>query len=398
MIWLLACKASVPQPTVEDAVEGIPWVSVTMDGGEDPGDHPDDRDWFPASLEVTENGVVTHSGRAGLHTRGNSSTEYDKKSYALETWDSSDEDLDVALVGLPAEEDWVLQGPYSDKTLVRNHLIYGWSHVIDRYASRIRLVELEMMGDYRGVYVAMEKIKQDSERIDLDTGDALLKRDWIEDGEVVIETATCGDELLVKWSETGVGSIEEEVSTIESELLAGDYTHVDIDSFIDHMLLVELGRNVDGYVLSTWIVLEDGVLRMGPVWDYNGALGNADYFEASEPEGWHYSNSEFPADNPRGFCWYEALLEDDAFISRRAERWREHRASGWSDPELKADIDAAVELLGPAADRNFERWPVLGEYVWPNDEGSEDRSTHAEEVQYMTDWLMLRTAWLDSQM
>ena len=327
--------------------------------------------------------------------RGNSSASFDKKSYAFETWDADDSDLDVALLGLPAEEDWVLQGPYSDKSLIRNHLVYSLSRDIGRYAARTRFVELELNGDYRGVYVLMEKIKRDDVRLDLPPGAVLLKRDWVEGGDAFIRTSACRDDLKVEWPDSAEGVVER-LDAIEAELLAGDFSSIDLESFVDHMLIVELGRNVDGYVLSTWITLsEDGVLAMGPVWDYNGALGNASYFQAWKTEGWHYENPEFPGDNPRGFCWYEALLESPAFLQLRRERWQAHRAGALSDAAIEARIDEAVAVVQPAVDRNFERWPVLGEDIWPNDAGAEDRTTFEEEVAYLKTWVKLRTAWLD---
>ena len=134
---------------------------------------------------------------------------------------------------------------------------------------------------------------------------------------------------------------------------------------------------------------------MGPIWDYNGALGNADYFESWDPEGWHYENPEFPADNPRGFRWYARLLEDPAFCDRLAERWATHRSGALSNDNLLADIDAYAALLEAPAARNFERWDILGEYVWPNDEGHADRQSHSDEVAYLKDWLLARVAWLD---
>ena len=385
------------EPTVPGSV-GLPRVSVTVDEGLDPDDEPDGRDWMPADLEVTENGVVVHEGRAGIHVRGNSTRGYEKKSYALETWDSQDNDADVALLGLPAEEDWVLQGPYSDKTLIRNHLAYTLYRDLGRYAARTRFVEVEVNGDYRGVYVFMEKIKRDDNRVDLPEGAALLKRDWVEGGPEFIETAQCEDVIKVDWPDSAEGILPR-LNAIESALLSGDHSQVDLESFVDHMLLVELGRNVDGYVLSTWLTLsEDDVLGMGPVWDYNGALGNADYFESWDPEGWHYENPEFPADNPRGFCWYESLLQDPAFLELRKARWRAHRAGPWSDAAIEARIDEAVAMVGPAVDANFSRWPVLGEYVWPNDEGHADRNSHAEEVAYLKSWLEQRARWLDDEL
>lgn len=389
------------EPDDEELTTGLPpiaSISVTVDDGLDPDDDPERRDWMSADLEVVMDGTVVHQGRAGIHVRGNSSRWFDKKSYALETWDADDEDLDVALLGLPAEEDWVLQGPYSDKSLIRNHLTYQLSRDIGRYAARTRFVELQVNGDYRGVYVLMEKIKRDSERVDLPSGSVLLKRDWVEGGPAFIETTACRDELKVEWPDSADGVVER-LNEVERALLGGDFGSLDLESFVDHMLTVELGRNVDGYVLSTWITLsKDNVLGMGPVWDYNGALGNASYFRAWMPEGWHYENPEFPADNPNGFCWYEALLADPDFLELRRSRWRAHRASVWSDAAIEARIDEAVEVVRPATEANFERWPVLGEEVWPNDAGAEERTTYEEEVAYLKGWLMQRTAWLDSQL
>jgi len=381
-----------------EVLPGVARISVTVDAGRDPDDDPEGSDWMPADLEVRVDGELTHSGRAGIHVRGNSSRGYDKKSYALETWDGDDEDMDVSLLGLPEEEDWVLQGPYSDKTLIRNHLVYTLSRDIDRYAARTRFVELEVNGDYRGVYVFMEKIKRDANRVDLPSGAALIKRDWVEGGPEFIETESCGDELKVDWPSSTDGIVER-LNTVEAALLGGDHAQVDLASFVDHMLLVELGRNVDGYVLSTWITLsEDDVLGMGPVWDYNGALGNADYFQAWRAEGWHYDNPEFPGDNPNGFCWYEALLAAPDFQALRRERWRAHRAGAWSDVAIAQRIDEAVAVIEPAVDRNFDRWPILGRYVWPNDEGTTDRESHADEIGYLKEWLVARAAWMDSQL
>ena len=124
---------------------------------------------------------------------------------------------------------------------------------------------------------------------------------------------------------------------------------------------------------------------------------SADYFESWETEGWHYENSEFPADNPNGFHWYSELLNDPEFQALLSDRWSEHRAGPWSDEALMADIDATALLLNESQEHNFGRWDVLGEYIWPNDEGAVDRETYAEEVEYLKNWLLERTAWLDAQ-
>ncbi len=80
---------------------------------------------------------------------------------------------------------------------------------------------------------------------------------------------------------------------------------------------------------------------------------------------------------------------------RGAERWHTHRAGPLADEAIQARIDEAREELKEAVPRNFERWNILGEYVWPNDEGSEARDSWDQEVDYLESWLSDRLMWMD---
>ena len=433
--WLgfVACgQATSPDFTEEvQSALGILRIdtqSVSID--EDPWDN----EWKDVSLSLVQgseaepatwDGVADWSGFGAVHVRGNSSRDYEKKQYALETRDADGADVDVAFLGMPEEEDWVLQGSYSDKTLMRNHLMFHWSRAIGRYAPRTRFIELYMVDDgaelapkhYRGVYVLTEKIKRDKHRVNVEklspdattlpeiSGGYVLKRDWVEGN--VLQTEVYGDELVIRYpkedqlNDAQRSYLEGYFNDFERALEArdGSYnTFIDLDSFADYMIMMELSRNVDAYVLSTHMYKpRGGLLHMGPIWDFNGSLGNADYFESRDIEGWHYENSEFPADNPNGFKWYEALLQEDAFVDRLRTRWTQHRNGAWANSTLVADIDQTALLLQDAQSRNFERWPVLGEQIWPNDTDALERSTYDEEIAAFKAWLLSRVAWLDSQ-
>jgi hypothetical protein len=427
-------SSPAPAPAPKDAAQYTVGIVRIDTRGVVVDDRIEDRSWVDVDLAFVEGTVespagpgdeATWTGHAAIHIRGNSSVGYDKKQYALETRDAAGNDLDATFFGLPEEEDWVLHAPYSDKTLMRNHLMFTWSRAIGRYAPRTRFVELFMEdggeeigpGDYRGLYVLTEKIKRDKHRVNLEklgpsdsrqpdvSGGYLLRRDWIE--QEAIETEIYGDEIMVEYPKAkDITSaqwdyIEGHLNDFEAALERRDGSHsdhADLESFADHMMMMELSRNVDAYVLSTYMHKpRNGRLTMGPIWDFNGSLGNADYFESWETEGWHYENSEFPGDNPNGFHWYEQLLQDPEFQDLLSARWSEHRAGPWSDSSLMADIDATALMLSDAQEHNFARWPVIGEYIWPNDEGAVDRETHADEVDYLKTWLIERTAWLDSQ-
>ena len=439
--------ASAPYIFASDALTAstnLPIVVVetwgSLDEINDP-ERPRDRHLVHSVLIEPNGGTAgfdtppSFAGRGGMHIRGNSTTDYPKKQWSLELWKEDDSGKNVALLGLPKESDWVLHAPYSDKSLMRNYLMYTWSNRIGRYAAKTEFVEVWVdddgllePDDYVGVYEFMEKVKVDEGRVSIDklgpkdnalpqlSGGYLLQRDWLgEPGEQWLTTDTYGDEILFKspkpdaLTDAQRGYITDYMNAFEAALadpgfadtVTGYAAFIDVDSFIDHHLLVEMGRNVDGYVLSTYMHKgREGLLNMGPIWDYNGALGNASYFDCELPEGWHFDNDAFPADNPNGYHWYARLFEDPAFVERYQARWRELRRGPLSTANMLSDIDAAAARLNGAGavERNFERWPVLGEDVWPNDPGAVDRVSYAEEIDYLQTWLTARVTWMDSQL
>ena len=149
-----------------------------------------------AHLEILEEDEVIEAHQIGIEIRGSSSQMFDKKSYGFETWDENGEDLNVELAGFPKEEDWILYGPYSDKSLLRNVIIYELSNEMGQYASRTALYNLEINDVFLGTYVLMEKIKRDKNRVAISknkeediTGGYILKSC----GETTIQS-----ELIIK--------------------------------------------------------------------------------------------------------------------------------------------------------------------------------------------------------
>ena len=122
---------------------------------------------IPSALTIKKKDTIFYSGNIGIEIRGESSQYFDKKSYGFETWDENYEDMDVSLLDFPEEEDWILYGPYSDKSLIRNKLIYELSNQMGMYASRTQFIELSINSDYKGLYVFMEKLKRDKNRINI---------------------------------------------------------------------------------------------------------------------------------------------------------------------------------------------------------------------------------------
>ena len=81
------------------------------------------------SLHSIDDHYNNYDGFIGIEVRGSSSLNFPKRQYAIETRDSLGNNLNVSLMGMPEENDWVLYAPYSDKSLMRNVLAYHLSSV-----------------------------------------------------------------------------------------------------------------------------------------------------------------------------------------------------------------------------------------------------------------------------
>jgi hypothetical protein len=97
-------------------------------------------------------------------------------------------------------------------------------------------------------------------------------------------------------------------------------------------------------------------------------------------------------DNP---VWWHRLLEDSVYANQTHCRWQELRQGKWSDDYLMNYIDSIAATLEEASQRHFQRWPILGTYVWPNNFIG---NTYQEEIDYLKSWIVDRAAWMDSNM
>ena len=148
----------------------LPYVKITTDVS------IENEPKVPGDMAVFENQTLTFTSPIGIEYRGSTSFRLsDKKSYGFETWDENNEDVNASILGYPEEEDWILTGhvfrsssnTIFDPSLMHHYIGYEIYRSMGRYASRSEFVELEVNQNYMGIYVFMEKLKRDSERIDI---------------------------------------------------------------------------------------------------------------------------------------------------------------------------------------------------------------------------------------
>ena len=373
------------------------------------------------------------NGLIGIEMRGSSSSDLsEKKPYAVEIRDTEGNDLDFPLLGMPEESDWAFIAPYSDKTLLRDALIYELARRIMPWAPRTRFVELILNGKYEGVYTVTERIKRGSDRVDISnlepdetagndlTGGYIVKIDKIE-GTPSPNWISPYPVAANAWQRTTwqlhypkaedaqpeqVNYIQSWITQFESATFGPDFAdpekgfrkYVDVPSFIDFTLLNELAKNVDGYRISTYLHKDrddkDPLLHAGPVWDFNIAFGNANYCNAEQPYGWQIIDMNFVCggDGWLNHFFWTRMWQDPKYKKQLRDRWFELRKDALSDEAIYGVLDSLSQVLQESQYRNFQRWPILNVWIWPNHYCCGSYNGH---LNYLRDWIRQRLAWMD---
>jgi hypothetical protein len=405
----------------------------------------------PVEGSATLTALPTLASRAGYHVRGQSSASFPQTPYKVELWDNENADVDHKVLGMPSDSDWALIPPYYDRSLIRNPFIYTLGSEIGLSAPRTAYAEVYLNyegramaeSDYQGIYWVSETIKNNKDRTNLkqlkeaDTmlpqisGGYIFKFDQLAAEEPKIlctgsnpissgfggpgrggrgmggsagatgTAGTCWNDLEVvdpsplnmeqqAWLTTSIQQFHDTLHTMP----IGDYAQfIDVPSFVDYLIVNELSRNVDAYVRSAYYHKDrDGKLKAGPLWDYNFALAVGGQNTIDPAGGFQYMGTR----NINN--WYPKLVTDEAFMTAVKARWKELRQGLFADAALNERVTKLSEPLKNAVARDFAKWPVSSIYggaqsfvVGPT------VPTWPEQIQALRDYLVARTAWMDTQ-
>jgi len=375
----------------------LPWISINTKKGikDDPK--------LSAKLSVKEDKVVFKE-KIQIEIRGNTSQSFKKKSYSFLFLDEDSQTKKVGLMNLPMHEHWVLYGPYADKSLMRNVLAYRLFQNMGHYAPRTKFCELSINGFYQGVYVLCEKIRVDSTRLELKDG-YLLKIDRPK-GEFFKSNITNNNlkntVFEIKYPD-GIGisvaeknAVENFVHLFEEVLFLSDVNNlsifemIDMNSFVDFLIINEFCKNIDAYRLSTYFqISKEKIVIMGPIWDFNFSFGLTDYLDGYSTSGFVYEHKdEVP-------FWWKKLNENIFFKSALKKRWNQLRQSVLSEKTVLEMVNKYEKKLEVSQKNNFALWNLLGQKeVWPN---YYIGNSHEEEVVYLRNWILERGKWLDKK-
>ncbi len=408
-------------------------------------------------MQIQVGDTIVFKSNIGIEYRGSTSFRlFDQKSYGIELRDINDNDTDSAIMDFPKQSDFILYAPANDKSLIRNTLIYDLSNQINMYATRTKYVQLHIDGEYLGLYVLMEKIKRDKNRVNITKMSATDNDGTAVTGGYIIKIdKSAGDNTLIGWDADAVYTesqsfrsaydqsgnkiiytpfgpkksqetyfmyeypkydaitegqkryLQTYIQDFENILLSENFSnpingyskYIDINSFIDFIILNEFAYNPDAYRLSTFMNKERiGKLKMGPIWDFNLGFGNDDRSTFSNGATWMFNyNNYYPSDTWLINFWWKKLISDPAFADRLKTRWIELRATKLSLININNTIDKHIALLrmNNSIDKHFEKWKILGvKLPFNNFVGK----THQEEIDFLKSWIEKRLNWMDVEM
>lgn len=411
--------ANIKEVKTEESEEfntHLPIVTINTNGQTIPGELADGTT-IKTKVQIyddkTKNNYLTDSPAletiSETRIRGASSRKFDKKNYLLKFINEDGTKNQQSVMGMGKHNEWVLHGPFLDKTLIRNYMWYNIAGEIMDYAPNVRFCELFINEEYKGLYVMIDSISVGKERINirkakendkytsyivrLDRGSSNPYRNLYNftkyakrmgESQVMDIIYPKVDETNQEWNEY----IAQDISEFEKALYSFDFNqydkYIDTDSFVDYFIINEFTQNYDAMNLSTYIYKDiRGKLKIC-IWDFNSACDNYKHSTLMNYDFDFYNN-----------LWYKMLLKDEKFVNKIINRYKELRKTYLNEEYLLNYIDETIDYIGDAKDRNFSVWGYS--FLPENDMLEEGRkiASYEEAVDQMKNFIKERGKWLD---
>ena len=342
-----------------------------------------------------------------IRLRGNSSRRTKKPSYKLHF----PEKANPFGLGDGKAKTWALIGNGMDASLLRNwtamHLAEQFSGI--PYTPNCRSVELHQNGVYHGVYLLIETVSINKNRIhiteapdEVENNGYLLEKTtyamppefWIDTAKYEIKSRLSDDSTI---AEKQKAYIRDYADRALHALQSGNYNtaaaYIDIDSLVDNCLVNELCKNADvGW--DSYYLSKDagGKLTFQPVWDFDLAFGNARL-----PACFQYPEGE----NPFALC--DSCMDANSWLcyAMRSAWFRKLLKARWEEmlPQIRTLPDAVrneAALHQAAYEENHAKAPDISAYLLPYPDSDRPYDTHAAQAEILSDWIEKRIAWLDA--
>lgn len=321
-----------------------------------------------------------------MANRPGGETEWGKNDYRL-TFSSA-----VSLLDMPSDTDWKLNPNVHDITMLHNQTAFFLSKIskLD-YTPRFRYVDLMFNGRYYGTYMLGEYLSAGSKRIDVGDDGFILSIGSNTSGST-FTTGHLEQPVSILYPSSQPTSVVNYIAGVvrdaESVLFSSSFTdesygwrsYMDENSFVDWYLINEIAKNQSGAFQSSCIInyKRGGKLKMGPVWDFEKAFGDAGSTRAT---GFVIKN----------VSWYKRLFKDPAFVAKVKERFDYYFNH---QEDIFKSINENAQYLKYAIQEDNTKWDTFTSYK------SSDADTwvlYQGQVSSMKSWLTERMRWLKEQ-
>ncbi|EEY54250.1 uncharacterized protein PITG_07853 [Phytophthora infestans T30-4] len=348
---------------------------------------------------------------------------------------------DTSFLGMVENKAFVMNGPFLDCTLLRNHLAHWLYRSTGRYSVKTRHAVVYMRTnptqekpEYAGIFLLLEKPTYDKNHVNLASINATCAARnpkvlnggwaWSNDppsygsyspnmvidqyqnefgmGERPVLAYPSGSSLSQQMRDyfvsTDTGFLPQMYRVLWNNMTAPLELpkHLDLGSFADYLLHTEMSLNVDAYRRSTFFFKDrDQPINAGPVWDLNLAYGNG--------ARRHFKDWIYPQ-----YTYWKRLMCHSQLASLVIQRWKTLRGTNMQkadDPVFGAWRDDAItKFLDASAAPVYRQLSKCRGGDWRRDvvqcavvDLETCNGTYAERVNEMRDAVLNRARWMDER-
>lgn len=373
-----------------------------------------------AMVLLDENGnIVCNNKLEKLKVRGNLTATLAKKPFTFSL------DTPIGLCGMKPAVKWNLLANATDGSCIRNKVVLDLANESTSvYEPDAAFTELYLNGRYQGLYLLTEAVEIGENRLDISPDESWfleIELDFrMEDDSLYVITDR--GQIFAVNSKSPVSESETEqirfmLNDIESALFAEDGISalsgkpleelLDLGSWADAWLIQEIAGDHDTGIASQFAYTANQKkepLYAGPVWDFDGTMGNVNTPMFTNPSALTTSiESTREEGNVNQNRWLAAMYRHPAFQKLVEEKYKNNFRENLEEM-YENQIDRYVSKISRSAVLDAFRWNrerlswmfVLPEHLTFSEEGDYTRFAALDcHVDMVRDFLQKKKDFLD---
>lgn len=318
---------------------------------------------YPGTAVINDSANKTKTATfKKMKGRGNYTWTYSKRPYQV----SFDEK--ISMLGMPKSKKWLFITNYTDGSLTRSAMFYKLTQELGiQYAITFETADVYINGKYNGTYLVTSKVESGTNRVEITDSDYLMEIDNYTD-PIQFTTERTNKKITIKSPDVEDATVEEQqavinaakayIDSIESLIYDENVTYeklsskIDMESFAKCYWVYEISLNYDAMYGSSYMYTKDGLLHMGPMWDYDNTLNLLT--KNAIPLNTYYLLGNTGGAASKRLRWYNELMKRQEF-------------SDLVDKVFLENVDKFDELIEytkqynqnitASAKMNYTRWP-----------------------------------------